>query len=159
MSDYTVREILPEWDGTERRGIDGMTLQLMAEVRKTMETHEKAEKDKFDEIKKVMTENRVASEERHSELTTRFDGMQQSTMTLLQTNNQTVNEIHKLFKLAFPEGDAAGHRKAHEAWIEKERQDKEFWVKLKQHVINWAVLAVVGWGGIGLWALLLQGPK
>lgn len=48
--DYVVREVLlkrePEWDGTERRGIDGIALKLMAEVRATMERYEAVEDKK-----------------------------------------------------------------------------------------------------------------
>ena len=147
-----------EWDGTERRGIDGITLQLMAEVRKAMESHEKAEAGEMHEIKTLIKENKRDSERRHDELGKRFDAMQQSTSALLFDNNKTTTEIHKMFKTAFPDGDGEAHRKAHEAWIEKDKAEREFWIKLKGDAIRWAFIAVAGWAGLALWSAFLKGP-
>jgi Tfp pilus assembly protein PilV len=149
---------MSEWDGSERRGMDNISLQLMAEVRVMMAQHEKQESQVFDELKAGIRENRISSERRHDEMSERFAAMQHSTMTLLQTNNQTVSEIHKMFKTAFPEGDAESHRRAHEAWIEKEKSDREFWLKTKQHVTQWGIVVALGWAGLLLWAGFLKGP-
>ena len=147
------------WTGEERRGIDGITLKLMTEVRVAMEAHEKKEEATFKELKAEIRENRDESDVRHSEVLNRFEHMQKSTMGLLQANNTTVNEIHKMFVKAFPDGDADAHRKAHEHWIEKDKADKEFWLKLKLEVVKWGVVAMVGWAGIALWTAFIQGPK
>lgn len=124
-----------------------------------MEVHEKKEEATFKELKNEIRENRVESDQRHSEVLGRFEQMQTSTMNLLHANTSTTNEIHKMFKEAFPEGDVQAHRKAHENWIKKAEADKEFWMKLKQNTVNWVVVALIGWGGIALWAAFLQGPK
>jgi hypothetical protein len=79
-------------------------------------------------------------------------------MTLLRNNNQTVNEIHKMFKTALPEGDAESHRRAHEAWIEKEKLDREFWMHLKKQVVGWGVTAAIAWAAMLVWAGFLKGP-
>ena len=147
------------WTGEERRGIDGITLKLMTEVRVAMEAHERKEEQTFKELKAEIKENRVESDVRHSEVLNRFEHMQKSTMGLLQANNNTTNEIHKMFKEAFPEGDVQAHRKAHENWIKKAEADKEFWLKLKMEVVKWAVVAAAGWAGIALWTAFVQGPK
>ena len=147
------------WTGEERRGIDGITLKLMAEVRAVMERHETMEETKFTEIKIDLDEHRAASDQRHRELTQRIDAMSTSTMQLLSSNNQTTKEIHAMFIKAFPNGDADSHRKAHESWIRKEAEDREFWLKLKTNVINWAVIAVLGWVGIVVWAAFVKGPN
>jgi hypothetical protein len=149
---------VPEWAGTERRGIDGITLKLMAEVRAAMDKHEKDEQEVFTELKTMIKEKDEASEKRHRDLGARFDAMQQSTSSLLFENNKTTQEIHKLFKAAFPEGDAESHRKAHERWIEKDKADREFWIKLKGDAIRWAFIAVAGWAGLALWSAFLKGP-
>jgi hypothetical protein len=149
---------MSDWRGDERRHIDSVTLQMMAEVRIMMAQHEKQESAVFDELKAGIQENRVSSERRHDEMSERFAAMQQSTMALLRNNNQTVNEIHKMFKTAFPEGDAESHRRAHEAWIEKEKSEREFWLKTKQHVTQWGIVVVLGWAGLILWAGFLKGP-
>lgn len=147
------------WTGEERRGVDGITLKLMTEVRIAMEAHEKKEEQKYSEIKAEIKENRTESDARHTEVLGRFTEMQKSTMGLLQANNTTVNEIHKMFKEAFPEGDVQAHRKAHEHWIEKDKADKEFWLKLKLEVVKWGAVALIGWVGIALWTAFIQGPK
>ena len=147
------------WTGEDRRGIDGITLKLMTEVRVAMEAHEKKEEATFKELKAEIKENREESDVRHAEVLNRFNHMQTSTMTLLQTNTNTTNEIHKMFLKSFPDGDMDAHRRAHESWIKKADAEKEFWMKLKQNTINWIVVAVLGWGGIALWAAFLQGPK
>lgn len=150
--------IVSEWDGTERRGIDGMALQLMAEVRKAMESHERNEAKEMQELKDLIKENKRESERRHDDLGKRFDAMQQSTSALLFENNKTTSEIHKLFKAAFPDGDSEAHRKAHERWIEKDKADREFWTKFKADAIRWALFAAAGWAGIALWGAFLKGP-
>jgi hypothetical protein len=66
--------------------------------------------------------------------------------------------LFRSFVKAFPEGDADGHRKAHESWIRKEAEDREFWLRLKSNVINWAVIAALGWAGIAIWAAVIKGP-
>lgn len=147
------------WTGEERRGIDGVTLKLMTEVRVAMEAHEKKEEVKYNEIKAEIKENRLESDARHAEVLGRFEQMQSSTMSMLTANNSVATDIHRLFKEAFPEGDVAAHRKAHEQWIKKDNEDRMFWLKLKQSVVNWVVLAIIGWGGIALWTAFLQGPK
>lgn len=147
-----------DWNGEERRGIDGITLQLMAEVRRAMDKHEKDEQEVFTELKTMIKEKDEASEQRHRDLGARFDAMQQSTSSLLFENNKTTSEIHKLFKAAFPEGDAESHRKAHERWIEKDKADREFWIKLNGDATRWAFIAVAGWAGLALWSAFLKGP-
>ena len=54
------------WTGDERRGIDGITLKLMTEVRVAMEAHERKEEQTFKELKEEIRENRVESDNRHS---------------------------------------------------------------------------------------------
>lgn len=155
--DYVVTE-KRHWDGSERRGIDLVSLQLMTEFRVVMEKHEAAEALTFAGIRKDVHDNKIASEQRHEELLDRFSQMQDSTLNALNANNATTREIHKMFKEAFPEGDVLSHRKAHEHWIAKDKEDREFWVKLKQDVVKWVAIAAMGWGGLVLWAAFLKGP-
>jgi hypothetical protein len=147
-----------EWHGEDRRGIDNITLQLMAEVRVMMEQHERQETKVFDELKAGIRENRISSERRHDEMSERFSQMQQSALTLLQANNNTVKEIHALFKSAFPNGDADGHRRAHEIQIEKDKSEREFWIHLKKQVVGWGITAAIGWASLVIWAGFLKGP-
>ena len=145
-------------DHNDRRINDGISLQIMGQVREAFKEHEKHESETFREMKADIKQNRTESDDRHIELLERFESMESKTTNFLETTNTTVNEIHKLFKKAFPEGDVDAHRKAHEYLIEKDKEDKEFWLKLKQDVVKWAALAVISWGGLVLWAAFLKGP-
>lgn len=156
MSDYEVSGL--PWSGAERRQIDSVALGMMVEFRKQLETHEEKERAVLDELKDEIRENRASSERRHDELASRFQQMQQSTMTLIQTNNTTVNEIHAMFKKAFPNGDAESHRRAHEAWIEKDKAEREFWMHLKKQVVGWGFTAAIAWAAMLVWAGFLKGP-
>jgi len=157
--DCLVREERPKaWAGEERRGIDGMTLQLMAEMRSMLERHEVTEDRKFEAIKRDIETHAEKSEQRHEELVRRFDSMQQSSFSLLQANNQTTQEIHKMFKNAFPGGDTENHRRAHEEWMEKDKADREFWMHLKKQVVGWGLTAAIAWAAMLVWAGFLKGP-
>jgi hypothetical protein len=158
--DYMVQEVQPRvWTGEDRRGIDGITLKLMAEVRATLEKHEKMEEGKFDELKDDLKAHQQASHQRHKELTERIDAMSQSTMNVIHEINQTAKETHALFKRSIPNEDPEGHRRAHEAWIKKSDQEEKFWLDLKKNVVNWIAIAVVSWIGLVLWAAFLKGPS
>lgn len=146
------------WPEIERRGPDGMALRMMGEMRALIAAHEERESRTFEGLKAEIRENREESDARHAEAMRRFGQMQASTTELLQANNLTVSEIHKMFKEAFPEGDVRAHREAHEKWMAKDAEDRAFWLKLKQSVVNWAVIAALGWGGIALWAAFIKGP-
>ena len=120
--------------------------------------HEKKMGEKIAEIKDDIDAHTIKSERRHEELTKRFDTMSQSTMNLLQANNQTVKDVHKMFKSAFPEGDAESHRRAHEQMIEKDKAEREFWMHLKKQVVAWGITAALAWFGMLVWAGFLKGP-
>ena len=66
---------MSEWTGNERRRMDNISLQLMAEVRIMMAQHEKQESAVFDELKAGIRENRISSERRHDEMSERFAAM------------------------------------------------------------------------------------
>lgn len=139
------------WNGEERREVPGRrhhpeseTFNLISETRAMVEKQE-------ERITLIGRELKGVSD--------KIDDMHNDYISALTKQNVTIEEIHKLFKAAFPEADAEGHRRAHESWIAKEKQDKEFWLKLKQNTINWIVIAVLSWVGVILWAAFLQGPK
>lgn len=156
MSDYEV----VEWNGIDRRKqADYIFLELMVETKKMMEDHERREESTFQVLRDELLHTRSESERRHEELTKRFDSMSQSTLSLINANNATTQEIHKLFKLAFPEGDAEAHRRAHEAWIAKATKEEEFWLDIKKKAVGAVVTAVVLWVGVVLWGAIVAGPK
>ena len=123
-----------------------------------MDKHEEDEREVFTEIKDLIRDNKAESEKRHEELGKRFDAMQQSTSHLLFENNKTTSEIHKLFKAAFPEGDAQAHRKAHEDWIAKSEAERKFWLSIKEKAVASIITGAVLWAGIVLWAAFVKGP-
>lgn len=156
MSDYEV----VEWNGiNSRKQADYIFLELMVETRKMMGDHERREESTFQALRDELLHTRSESEHRHEELTKRFDSMMQSTLSLINANNTTTQEIHKLFKLAFPEGDVEAHRRAHEAWNAKATKEEEFWLDIKKKAVGAVVTAVVLWVGVELWGAIVAGPK
>jgi hypothetical protein len=131
---------------TER--VEGFLETCAAKSHEEFKSHTREEMDRYKAIEDKVAAHAVSSTERH-----------EAVMEKIAENNEALTEIHTLFKTAFPQGDAAQHRLAHEAWIEKAKEDKEFLLKLKQHLVNWATVAVLGWGSGVIWIAFLQGPK
>ena len=48
---------------------------------------------------------------------------------------------------SFPQGDAEGHRRYHEATIKSEESKAEFWAKMTYEIKKWGLI------GFSLWAL------
>jgi hypothetical protein len=69
------------------------------------------------------------------------------------------NNIKKLMSDAFPEGDAGGHRRVHEADIRRVEDRALFWRKMKFAISQWGLLGFLGWAGYYLWKALLRGPQ
>ena len=67
--------------------------------------------------------------------------------------------VASLMIKSFPEGDADGHRKAHEAQIAAVEARAEFWKKMLFEVTKYGVIGVVGWLAIKLWTAFLAGPS
>lgn len=59
---------------------------------------------------------------------------------------------------AFPGGDPGGHKKHHEALIEKAAASAAFWKDLRNSVAKWGVLGFLGWVVLSLWSQFLHGP-
>lgn len=143
---------MSHWPGPERRvdfaAADAETFNLIMDTRVAVEEHKKEMQQQFREMKEEL--------DNHSH---RVEKLSESTLTVIEKQNALIKELKDAFVKAFPEGDAESHRKAHEEWIEKDRADKEFWVKLKQNTINWVVIAILSWVGLVLWGAFVQGPK
>ena len=139
------------WDGHERRstatGTEAETFNLIMDTRQAVEEHKLEMQEQFHEMKKEM--------ENHSR---KVENLSASTLSVIEKQNVLIRDLKDAFVKAFPEGDADSHRRAHENWIEKDKAEREMWVKLKQNTINWAVIAVLTWAGFAMWAAFLQGP-
>ena len=142
---------MSHWSGPERRvefaATDAETFNLITDTRAAVEEHKKEMQQQFKEMKEEL--------DNHAH---RLEKLSESTLSMLQKQNTLIKELKDAFVKAFPDGDAESHRKAHEEWIEKDRADKEFWVKLKQNTINWVVIAILSWVGLVLWGAFIQGP-
>ena len=147
-----------DWGGEERRGFDGLVLRIMTEVREVMGIHEMVEKSIDASMREEIKNNRLEADNRHTESMKRLESIEHSTMELVKGNMVVISDIHRMFKQAFPEGDVNEHRKAHEQLITKEREDKEFLMKLKQDLLKLIAIAALGWGGVVIWAAFLKGP-
>lgn len=142
---------MSHWSGPERRvefaAADAETFNLITDTRVAVEEHKKEMQQQFKEMKEEL--------DNHAH---RVEKLSESTLSMLQKQNTLIKELKDAFVKAFPDGDAESHRKAHEEWIEKDRADKEFWIKLKQNTINWVVIAILSWVGLVLWGAFVQGP-
>ena len=142
---------MSHWPGPERRvelaAVDAETFNLIMDTRVAEEAHEKEMQQQFADMRKEL--------DAHA---TRVEKLSESTLTVIEKQNVLTRDIKEAFTKAFPEGDAEAHRRAHEAWLDKDKADKEFWIKLKQNTINWAVIAILSWVGLVLWGAFVQGP-
>lgn len=59
---------------------------------------------------------------------------------------------------AFPEGDADGHRKAHEAQMAAISARAEFWQKMVFEISKWGLIGFCGWVALKLWTGFIAGP-
>lgn len=66
--------------------------------------------------------------------------------------------VAALMVKSFPEGDADGHRKAHEAQMRAIEARAEFWKKMLFEVSKYGALGVLGWLCVKIWVAFLQGP-
>lgn len=142
---------MSHWSGPERRAefatTEAETFNLIMDTRVVVEEHKKEMQQQFKEMREEL--------DNHAH---RVEKLSESTLTVIEKQNALIKELKDAFVKAFPEGDAESHRKAHEEWIEKDRADKEFWIKLKQNTINWVVIAILSWVGLVLWGAFIQGP-
>ena len=53
--------------------------------------------------------------------------------------------LGNLMKEAFPEGDADGHRRFHEASITAAEERAVFWADLRRSVAKWGLFGFLGW--------------
>lgn len=63
------------------------------------------------------------------------------------------------FIAGFPDGDPDGHRRYHEAMIERAKAGTEFRRKLLFELTKWGLLGFTGWLCLSLWQAFLRGPK
>jgi len=69
------------------------------------------------------------------------------------------NEIARVMLKAFPDGDADGHRRFHEANVIKAEESAKFWRTLSVEITKFGLLGFLGWAGYALWKAFLMGPK
>jgi len=59
---------------------------------------------------------------------------------------------------AFPEGDADGHRRHHEAVIKAAEDKAKFWETMRTELSKYGLIGFAGWAVYALWQAALQGP-
>lgn len=142
---------MTHWPGPERRidfaASDAETFNLIMDTRVAVEEHKKEMQQQFKEVKEEL--------DAHAN---RVERLSESTLSMLQKQNLLIREVKEAFTKAFPEGDIEEHRRKHELWEQKEKEDREFWLKLKQNTINWMIIAALSWAGLILWSAFIQGP-
>jgi hypothetical protein len=66
--------------------------------------------------------------------------------------------LRSLMNDAFPEGDADGHRMAHEAQMREIENRAAFWEKMRFEIMKWGLIGFLGWAAVQLWLSFLHGP-
>ena len=76
---------------------------------------------------------------------------------------QLGEEIGRLLNMCFPNGDPSGHKLAHEVWIQKAEESRDFWRTMRKELAKWGLIIFIGWFlgfiGLSLWQMLLHGPQ
>lgn len=126
---------------------DAETFNLIMDTRSAVEEHKKEMQQQFKEMKEEL--------DNHAH---RVEKLSESTLSVIEKQNALIKELKDAFTKAFPEGDVEEHRRKHELWERKEKEDREFWIKLKQNTVNWAIIALLSWVGLILWGAFVQGP-
>ncbi|CAB4124810.1 hypothetical protein UFOVP61_38 [uncultured Caudovirales phage] len=67
-------------------------------------------------------------------------------------------DLQSVLVQAFPEGDADGHRRHHEAVIKAAEDKAKFWNTMRTELAKWGLLGFMGWAIVALWQTFLQGP-
>lgn len=67
--------------------------------------------------------------------------------------------VATLMVKSFPEGDAEGHRKMHEAEMKAVEARAEFWQKMLFEVSKYGLIGVLGWLALKVWVAFLAGPN
>lgn len=67
--------------------------------------------------------------------------------------------IDKAMLKAFPQADAEGHKRAHEALIKQAEAKEKMWSELRMSVAKWGLLGLLGWAALSMWHTFLAGPK
>lgn len=67
--------------------------------------------------------------------------------------------VSTLMIRSFPEGDADGHKKIHEAQIQAVEARAEFWKKMLFEVSKYGLIGVIGWLALKVWVAFLAGPS
>jgi hypothetical protein len=76
---------------------------------------------------------------------------QKLTDHLAQETEALAVAVKKLLQDSFPEGDAAGHKRAHEAQIEAASERAKFWHEMRLAAAKWAGLGLLGFIATALW--------
>jgi hypothetical protein len=69
-----------------------------------------------------------------------------------------VEAVGTLLSRSFPNGDAEGHRRFHEASIRAAEDRAKFWNTMRSELAKYGLLGFLGWAIYYLWQAFLQGP-
>ncbi len=63
------------------------------------------------------------------------------------------------FLLAFPDGDPRAHCEYHELLIAAARDKREFWKRMRFHLVEVGLFSFLAWALYALWKAFLMGPR
>jgi hypothetical protein len=124
----------------DRRGEAGIILRTMDTTQKLLNAHNVEELERM-RLLDVQIED----------LRTQMSSIVTLMKTYMDTHNHVLN--------AFPAGDIAGHKAAHEAWIKESERRAVFWMDMRNSLAKWGLIGFTGWLLLQVWTGALKGPQ
>lgn len=77
---------------------------------------------------------------------------------MVEESKEWAESLTNLMKASFPAGDPEGHKRFHEASIQRAEKSAAFWEKMLYELAKWGLVLFIGWAAVALWQTFLQGP-
>ncbi len=147
-----------EWDGQERR-MEPISSSISA-IERNFAQHTAEEMHRYKEIIDGISALREASAQSHAEGQKQIYGLTK----LINDNMSEMKDFHGAIKRAFPKDgdgnpDYDGHRTAHLAWIDDDKEATNLKNYIRRTVFAGVLMAALAFLGIAAWHELLAGPE
>lgn len=155
---------------------NGELVSILLHFTKKFDTHTNEEMIRYRDICEQIAENDRLSCERHERTNERIEVLMQSLSSLTQDEREWHRNPCPQLLAAVPDGDLAGHHKAHQVlikdaedtdellkFVRSQKKDKEASSEDRRHVLRGVFTALmtifVLWVGALIWSGALKGPS
>lgn len=138
-----------EWKGEERRGLP---LHILKYIDERLEEQYNSFNSRIDTL-----------DERITQLTRSIDSwILKEPAALLEQCEKMVDEAiphHPENPSATPAEKRHEHRSAHAKWIKRVDEEMQRWKRMREHLLQWAIMGGAGMVLIAVWQYVLKGPQ